>query len=195
MHSRCQPPNGELKDGACSDRWLKPNYYREYLDMSRFGTADIKERLLGAAVYLFAIYDAIFIGQQLPLQIPALAPMFELLLLFVSPITYIYGIFNSIIPLGFGSFVIFIILFVAVVRNEKVAYFIRFNTLQSILFGIAVSLISIIFGTIGGLAIIGGFVFVIVTGASLYCIAECLMGRYPEIPTVSAAAYSQLPRY
>lgn len=163
--------------------------------MSRFGTADVKERLLGAAVYLFAIYDAIFIGQSLPLQIPALAPIFQLLILLVSPITFVYGVFGRIIPLGFGSFVVFIILFAAVVRNEKVAYFIRFNTLQSILFGIAIALISIIFRTVGGLAIVGGITFIIATGASLYCIAECLMGRYPEIPTVSAAAYSQLPRY
>ena len=163
--------------------------------MSRFGTADVKERFFGAAVYLFAIYDAIVLGGNLVLQIPALAPVFELLLLLVTPVTFIYSIFNSIVPLGFGSLVVFFILFLAVVRNEKVPYFIRFNTLQSILFGIAVSLISIIFSTIGGLGLIGGLVFVIVTGASLYCIAECAMGRYPEIPTVSAAAYSQLPRY
>ena len=163
--------------------------------MARFGTADVKERFFGAAVYLFAIFDAILIGQALPRQIPPLEPLFELLLLLVSPITYLYSVFNSIIPFGFGSFIVFLILFIAVVRNERVPYFIRFNTLQSILFGIAVALISIVFQTLGGLALIGGLVFIVVTGASLYCIAECAMGRYPEIPTVSAAAYSQLPRY
>lgn len=163
--------------------------------MSRFGTADVKERIFGAAVYLFAIYDAIFIGQYLPERIPALIPIFELLLLLVKPVTVLYGFFNSIIPLGFGSFAVFILLFITIVRNEKVPYFIRFNTLQSILFGIAIALISIIFGTVGGLGIVGSIAFIIGTGASLYCIAECLMGRYPEIPTVSAAAYSQLPRY
>ena len=162
--------------------------------MARFGAADVKERFFGAAVYLFAIHDALALGSSLVVQIPALAPIFNLLQILVFPVSLIYGVFNSIIPLGFGSLIVFFVLFIAVVRNEKIPYFIRFNTLQSILFGIAISLITIIFQTVGGLGLIGGVVFVIATGASLYCIAECAMGRYPEIPTVSAAAYSQLPR-
>ena len=162
--------------------------------MARFGTADVKERFFGAAVYLFAIYDAIALGSGLVVQIPALAPIFNLLQILVFPVSLIYGVFNSIIPLGFGSLIVFFVLFIAVVRNERIPYFIRFNTLQSILFGIALSLITIIFQSFGGLGLIGGVVFIIATGASLYCIAECAMGRYPEIPTVSAAAYSQLPR-
>ena len=163
--------------------------------MARFGTPDVKERFFGAAVYLFAIYDAIGLGIGLVSQIPALAPIFSLLQILITPVALIYNLFNSIIPLGFGSLLVFFILFLAVVRNDKVPYFIRFNTLQSILFGIALALISIIFGTLGGLALIGGIVFIIATGASLYCMAECAMGRYPEIPTFSAAAYSQLPRW
>ncbi|MEM6612667.1 MAG: Tic20 family protein [Cyanobacteria bacterium P01_C01_bin.72] len=162
--------------------------------MARFGTADVQERFFGAAVYLFAIYDAISLGGFLIAQIPALEPIFQLLRLLVTPVSWLYLVFNMIVPLGFGSLVVFFILYIAVVRNENIAYFIRFNTLQSILFGIAISLISIVFGTIGGLGLIGGLVFIIATGASLFCIAECIMGRYPEIPTVSAAAYSQLPR-
>ncbi|MEO1672198.1 MAG: Tic20 family protein [Cyanobacteria bacterium J06631_2] len=162
--------------------------------MARFGTADVTERFFGAAVYLFAIYDAIALGGGLVAQIPALEPVFRLLLWLVTPVSWLYVIFNQIIPFGFGSLVVFFVLFIAVVRNEKVPYFIRFNTLQSILFGIAISLISIVFDYIGGLGLIGGLVFVIATGASLFCIVECAMGRYPEIPTVSAAAYSQLPR-
>jgi len=162
--------------------------------MSRYGSADIKDRFFGAAVYLFAIYDAFGLGVGLVSQVPALAPVFSFLQLLLLPISLIYGVFNAIIPFGFGSLIVFFGLFIAVVRNDKVPYFIRFNTLQSILFGIAISLIAIIFGTLGGLGLIGGLVFIIATGASLYCMVECAMGRYPEIPTVSAAAYSQLPR-
>ena len=162
--------------------------------MSRYGSADIKDRFFGAAVYLFAIYDAFGLGIGLVSQVPALAPVFNFLQILLLPISLIYGIFNTAIPFGFGSLVVFFILFIAVVRNDRIPYFIRFNTLQSILFGIAISLIAIIFGTLGGLELIGGLVFIIATGASLYCMAQCAMGRYPEIPTVSAAAYSQLPR-
>ncbi|MEM7557170.1 MAG: hypothetical protein AAF378_24400, partial [Cyanobacteria bacterium P01_A01_bin.84] len=77
---------------------------------------------------------------------------------------------------------------------DRIPYFIRFNTLQSILFGIAISLISIVFGTFGALGLIGSFTFIVATGASLFCMVECILGRYPEIPSISAAVYSQLPR-
>lgn len=162
--------------------------------MARFGSADVKDRFFGAAVYLFAIYDAMALGTSLMMQIPALAPIFSFLQLILFPIAFLYGIFDAIIPLGLGSLVVFFVLFLAVVQNEKISYFIRFNTLQSILFGIAISLFAIIFSTLGGLGILGGPVFIIATAASLFCMAECALGHYPEIPTVSAAAHSQLPR-
>ncbi|MGL5836069.1 MAG: Tic20 family protein [Waterburya sp.] len=162
--------------------------------MARFGSADVKDRFFGAAVYLFAIYDAMALGTVLMVQIPALAPIFSFLQLILFPIAFLYGIFNAIIPLGLGSLVVFFVLFLAVVQNEKISYFIRFNTLQSILFGIAISLFAIIFDALKALAILGGPVFIIAAGASLFCMAECALGRYPEIPTVSAAAHSQLPR-
>jgi uncharacterized membrane protein len=162
--------------------------------MAKFGSVDVKDRFFGAAVYLFTIYDAMNIGMSLMVQIPALAPIFNFLQWLLLPIALIYGIFATVIPFGLGSLVVFFILFLAVVQNEKISYFIRFNTLQSILFGIAISLVSIVFGTLGGIGIIGGLVFIIATGVSLFCMAECAVGRYPEVPTVSAAAYSQLPR-
>ena len=157
------------------------------------GSTDIKDRFFGAAVYLFAIYDAIALGIPLMVQIPALAPFFQILQILVTPIALVYGVVNTAIPI-FGSLLVFFILFLAVVRNEKIPYFIRFNTLQSILFGIALSLIQIVFGTLGALAFIGGLVFIIATGASLYCMVECALGHYPEIPSISDAVYSQLPR-
>ncbi|MGB5715175.1 MAG: Tic20 family protein, partial [Waterburya sp.] len=153
--------------------------------MARFGSADIKERFFGAAVYLFAIHDALGLGTGLLVQFPALQPFFKLLEALVIPVSIVYGIFNTVIP-RFGSLVVFFILFIAVVRNEKIAYFIRFNTLQSILFGIAIALISIVFGTFGALGWIGGLVFIVATAASLFCVVECAFGRYPEIPTISA---------
>lgn len=162
--------------------------------MTRFGSANLTERFFGAAVYLFAIHDALPLGLGLVAQFPVLEPFFSLLFVLVTPVSLVYGIFNSIIPL-FGSLVVFFILFIAVVRNERVAYFIRFNTLQSILFGIAISLISIVFGTLNALGLIANLVFILATGASLFCMVECALGRYPEIPSISAAVYSQLPRY
>ncbi|MEL6440119.1 MAG: Tic20 family protein [Cyanobacteria bacterium J06621_8] len=161
--------------------------------MSRFGATDIKDRFWGAAVYLFAIHDAINLGTGLLVQFPALSPLFRLLGILITPINFIYAIFNTAIP-AFGSLVVFFILFLAVVRNERVPYFIRFNTLQSILFGIAIALISIVFSTFGALGFVGSITFIMATGASIFCMVECALGHYPEIPTFSAAAYSQLRR-
>jgi len=161
--------------------------------MSRFGSMDVKDRFFGAAVYLFAIHDALGLSSGLRAQFPTLEPFFRFLWLLVTPINVIYRIFNTAIPL-FGSLVVFFILFIAVVRNEQIAYFIRFNTLQSILFGIAISLIAIVFGALKALGLIGGLVFIFATGASIFCMIECALGRYPEIPTISAAAHSQLRR-
>lgn len=158
------------------------------------GSADYKDRFFGAVVYLFAIYDAMALGTSLLVQIPALSPLFQLLQVLLTPIQIIYGIFNTAIPLGFGSLVVFFILFLAVVRNEKIAYFIRFNTLQSILIGIAISLIQIVFGALGGLALIGGAVFLVTTAICLYCMVQCILGSYPEIPSISDIVYTQLPR-
>ncbi|MDJ0568431.1 MAG: hypothetical protein QNJ53_05235 [Pleurocapsa sp. MO_192.B19] len=158
------------------------------------GSADYKDRFFGAVVYLFAIYDAMALGTSLLVQIPALSPLFQLLQVLLTPIQIIYGIFNTAIPLGFGSLVVFFILFLAVVRNEKIAYFIRFNTLQSILIGIAISLIQIVFGALGGLALIGGAVFLVTTAVCFYCIVQCILGSYPEIPSISDIVYTQLPR-
>ena len=161
--------------------------------MARFGATDIKDRIWGAAVYLFAIHDALNLGTGLRIQFPVLRSLFNFLDIITLPINFIYGIFNTAIPV-FGSLVVFFILFLAVVRNDRIPYFIRFNTLQSILFGIAISLIAIVFGTFGALGLIGSLTFVVATGASLFCIVECALGRYPEIPSISAAVYSQLPR-
>ena len=157
------------------------------------GSTDIKDRFFGAAVYLFAIHDAIALGVDLVSAFPGLLPLFNLLQLLLFPINLIYGIVNTAIPF-FGSLLVFFILFLAVVRNERIPYFIRFNTLQSILFGIAISLIAIVFNALGALGLIGGAVFLIATGASIYCMVQCALGRYPEIPSISDAVYAQLPR-
>jgi len=128
--------------------------------MSRFGSMDVKDRFFGAAVYLFAIHDALGLSSGLRAQFPTLEPFFRFLWLLVTPINVIYRIFNTAIPL-FGSLVVFFILFI---------------------------------GALKALGLIGGLVFIFATGASLFCMVECALGRYAEIPTISAAAHSQLRR-
>lgn len=158
------------------------------------GSTDYKDRFFGAVVYLFAVYDVLGLGSSLFAQIPALLPLYQILQILVIPIAIIYGIFNTAIPLGFGSLIVFFILFLAVVRNERISYFIRFNTMQSILIGIAISLIQIIFRNLGGLGLIASTVFIVVVATCFYCMAQCILGRFPEIPSISEIVYTQVPR-
>ena len=156
--------------------------------MGRRAFTDNKDRFFGAAVYLFALADVVGLGIGLLSIVPALAPLFKILTVILIPVGLIY----NIIPGGFGSIVVFFVLILAVVQNQKISYFIRFNTMQSILMGIAVSLIQIVFGTLGALGVIGGIVFLIVTPVCIYCMVQCALGKYPEIPSFSKFVYDQV---
>lgn len=156
--------------------------------MGRRAFVDNKDRFFGAAVYLFALADVIGLGMGLLSIIPALAPLFQILTTILIPVGIIYNLF----PGGFGGLIVFFILILAVVQNPKISYFIRFNTMQSILIGIAVSLIQIVFGTLGALGVIGILVFLIVMPVCIYCMVQCALGRYPEIPSFSKFVYDQV---
>ncbi len=156
--------------------------------MGRYALADNKDRFFSAIVYLLALADVAALGFGLQTIIPALSPLFQLLSILLIPVSIIYGI----IPGGFGGLIIFFVLLIAVVQNPKISYFIRFNTMQSILMGIAISLIQIVFGTLGALQIIGAIVFLIVVPVCFYCMVQCAMGKYPEIPEFSKFVYQQV---
>jgi len=168
--------------------------------MGRHALTDNKDRFFGAIVYLFALKDAFFFGALLLSIVPALAPILSPLISFLGilllPVTLIYAIVGTAIPGGFGSLVIFFVLIIAVVQNERISYFIRFNTMQSILIGIALSLIQILVTQLSALgsimSLIGGITFLIATPICIYCMVQCILGKYPEIPNFSKFVYDQV---
>lgn len=155
------------------------------------GSTDIKDRIFGALVYLIPLYSALPFGADLFRQFPALS----LIQIPLLPLAFVY----SAIP--FGSLIVFFVLFLAVVRNEKISHFIRFNTMQAILVDIVLSLLGILFfniiepGVLPGLISITLFnvVFTAVLAVCIYSISQCAVGRYPEIPAISEAVYTQVP--
>ena len=157
--------------------------------MGRGGYADSSDRFFGAIVYLLALSDSVSLLGGL-LAIPMLRPVFEILAILLTPV----AIINRIIPMGFGSLILFFILLLAVVQNPKISYFIRFNTMQSILIGIALSLIQIIIGTIPGLGLIGSVISVLAIGTCLFCMVQCALGKRPDIPSFSHFVYNYVPR-
>jgi hypothetical protein len=155
------------------------------------GSSSLQDRFFAAIVYLLPLVEVMPFGQYLFLQFP-------LLLLLEIPLIPIKAIY-SLVP--FGSLIVFFILFLAVVRNERIRHFIRYNTMQALLIDILLVLCSLVLGvlvkivpptsliaqTLYTLIFIGGL------AACLYSMVQSILGRYAEIPTISQAAYSQVP--
>jgi uncharacterized membrane protein len=149
----------------------------------------IWQRLLAALAYLLPWSDALPFGQSLFGLFPVLqwlsVPAFPVLLL------------QQAVP--FGGFVLFLVLFLAVVRNSKVPYLIRFNVLQAILVDILLVLVSLAFSVL--LAPLGiGFALRTLSNtvflAALLLVAfgmiQSLRGQEAEVPSLSQAVRMQL---
>jgi hypothetical protein len=95
----------------------------------------IWQRVLAALAYLLPWSDAFSFGRGLFGLFPAL----QWLGVPILPI----ALLEQAVP--FGGLVLFLVLFLAVVRNSKVPYVIRFNVLQAILIDIVVVLVSLAF--------------------------------------------------
>ncbi|MEI6615221.1 MAG: Tic20 family protein [Cyanobium sp. ELA507] len=151
----------------------------------------IWQRLLAALAYLLPWSDAIPFGQALfgPL------PWLRWLTLPALPVVQL----QEAIPLG--SLVLFMLLFLAVVRNPQVPYLIRFNVLQAILLDIVLVLLSLAFnillGPLGGslgflVRTLQNTVFLGALLLVLFAVVQNLRGKEADIPTVSEAVRMQL---
>ena len=150
----------------------------------------IWQRLLAALAYLLPWSDALPFGQGLFGLFPALQwlslPALPLMLLEQQ-------------AEPFGGLVLFLVLFLAVVRNGRVPYLIRFNVLQAILIDILLILISLVFSVL--LAPLGaGFALrtlsnTVFLGALLlvaFAVVQSLRGQEAEVPSLSEAVRMQL---
>ena len=151
---------------------------------------DAKDRSFGALIYLFPLVYSLPFGIALLSQFPWLYQFF-------SPLVAIYGLTNS---LPFASLIIFFGLWFAVVRNENVSYFLRFNGMQAILMNILQILFSLIMGILipafGARGLITetltNTIFMGSIVACFYCIFRSIQGQYAELPALSDAASSQI---
>ena len=149
----------------------------------------IWQRLLAALAYLLPWSDAIPFGQGLfgPL------PWLRWLTLPALPVLQL----QELVP--FGSLVLFLVLFLAVVRNPRVPYPIRFNVLQAILIDIVLVLLSLAFRILlspfaGSFAVrtLENTVFLGALVLCLFGLVQSLRGQEADIPTVSDAVRMQL---
>jgi hypothetical protein len=148
----------------------------------------IWQRLLAAAAYLLPWSDGIPFGQGLF----GLFPILTWLQLPALPVVLV----QQVVP--FGSLVLFLVLFLAVVRNTRVPYFIRYSVLQAILVDIVLVLINLAFGVLrlngGNFAgrTLSNTVFLGILVLVGFGVVESLRGKEADIPTVSDAVRMQL---
>jgi uncharacterized membrane protein len=158
--------------------------------MAWHATASVRDRIFSALPYIFPLFSATVSFGVYALQLLPVLGAFLLPLLL--PVYYLYSI-------PFADFLIFLALFMLVVRNPRVSYFVRYNTMQSILIGIVLFLFSLIQRVIGmapGLdlatQVFANVIFLGTLGVIGFAIVQCFRGIYAEFPTISEAAKSQL---
>ena len=151
------------------------------------------QRFVAPLIYLLPWGDAVPFGlgmDGLFNQIPLLR------LLIVPAIPFIQ--LQRVVP--FGGLLLFFVLFLGVVRNPNVPYFLRFNALQALLTDIVVIVLSFAFSIllrpIGGDTLLVGTlsstVVIAVLAILVFAIVECLRGREPDLPGLSQAVRMQL---
>lgn len=160
------------------------------------GTTTVGDRIFASLPYLLPLIEGLVFGSALFRQFPVL----QIFLVLLQPVLIIYGFITSAF-FGFGSLILFLLLFFLVVRNERIAHFIRFNTMQAILIGIVLSLCSLILQYVLAPVLSNApfvmetlmtTIFLGVVAAFFYSVIQSLMGRYAEIPTISEAVYMQV---
>ncbi|MEY3462838.1 MAG: hypothetical protein RLZZ468_616 [Cyanobacteriota bacterium] len=149
----------------------------------------IWQGLLAAAAYLLPWSDGLEFGGPLFGQFPVL----QWLSLPALPL----ALLQQAVP--FGSFLVFLVLFLAVVRNPQVPYLIRFNVLQAILIDIVLVLVRLAFNTLlvplgldFALRTLSNTVFLGVLVLVVYGVVQSLRGEEADIPTLSEAVRMQL---
>lgn len=156
------------------------------------GSSAPLDRVYACLPYLLPLLDGVLFGRVLFAQFPALS----VILLPIAPLLAIYHGFP------FASLIIFFAVFLLVVRNDRIPYFIRFNAMQAILLSIILALCGIIVNyalapILGNgllLETLYNVIFLGTIAAVGYSVVQTAMGRFAEIPTLSDAVYMQLPR-
>lgn len=152
------------------------------------GSTTVPDRIFACLPYLLPLIDGLAFGGYLFRQFPVL----QLLFVPLAPLMQIYN-------LPFASLIIFFALYLAVVRNESICHFIRFNAMQAILLDIVLMLCGLVLKIFTGFQVafiaetLYNMVFLGVLAAFFYAVIQSALGRYAEIPPLSDAVYMQVP--
>jgi len=146
-------------------------------------------KLLGILLYMIPWADCLSFGNHLFLKYP----FTQVIQIPAIPIIIIER------SLPFGNLLLFLAIFIGLVRNNKVSYFLRFNALQSLLINIGIIIINFIFdiffNPFSSTLIIRTFsttLLISLFSMIAYCVWSCTQGNEPNLPVISEATKLQL---
>ena len=147
------------------------------------------QRFLSTFIYMLTWSEAIAFGRYLFIDFPFL----KSLIIPALPIIFI----QSLVP--FGSLFLYILCFIFLIRNPKISYFIRYNTLQAILLNIALIIINFVFEILlqpfSNTLLARTFsstIFILMLYIVIFSIFKSFEGKEPELPGISEAVKIQL---
>ena len=146
-------------------------------------------RILGVLLYMIPWSDSFTFGNHLFIKYP----FTQIIQIPAIPIILI----ERSIP--FGNLLLFLAIFIGLVRNSKVSYFLRFNAMQSLLINIGIIIVSFIFEIIFSpllnsliIRTISSTLLISLFTVIVYCAWSCTQGNEPNLPGISQAAKMQL---
>ncbi len=151
-------------------------------------TTTVPDRIFASLAYLLPLFYVMPFGGFLF----ELFPPLQALVLVVLPVALIYSI-------PFAGLLVFMLLYLLVVRNNRVSLFIRYNTMQALLMGIVLFIVQLLVQLFVRVAsfdllikVLFNFVFIATVIGVGYAVVQSVRGIYAEIPTLSDATKSQV---
>ena len=149
----------------------------------------LRAKILGIILYMIPWSDSLRFGNHLFIKYPVTQiiqiPAFPIILIERS------------IP--FGNLLIFLAIFIGIVRNSKISYFLRFNALQSLLINIGVIIVSFVFEILFSsfyssliVRTLSSTLLITLFSMIVYCVWSCTQGNEPDLPMISEATKMQL---
>ena len=146
-------------------------------------------KILGILLYMIPWTDCLIFGNHLYIKYP----FTQIIQIPAIPIIII----ERSIP--FGNLLLFLGIFIGLVRNTKVSYFLRFNALQSLLLNIGIIILNFIFEILlnpfENSLIVRTFsstLLISLLSMITYCVWSCTQGNEPNLPGITQATKMQL---
>ena len=146
-------------------------------------------KILGVLLYMIPWADCLTFGNHLYVKYP----FTQIIQIPAIPIILI----ERSIP--FGNLLLFLAIFIGLVRNTKISYFLRFNALQSLLINIGIIIVNFIFEIIFSpflnsliIRTFSSTLLFSLFAVIVYCVWSCTQGNEPDLPIISEATKMQL---